>query len=170
MIISRIPDSSLMGRSPWNGVFCDLSSILCIRRIRIIILIDHHYTLGGSLLVSYNTEEYSDMFLVRFRKGIIGLAIKTCNHQSLIGWWKYTLRRETEIKETHSWKPCICWSISRIWNHLRECGTLPCILSSECRLRKLWIHTIPCIRNSSRIRWMHHHKEIGFLYRWTSYE
>lgn len=66
MIITSISNSFLLISSPWDGMFCDLASIGLIRSITIIVLIHYDNTSYFPENISIDTEEYGNMFFMRF--------------------------------------------------------------------------------------------------------
>ena len=88
-------------------MFRDFSLILAIGRVVVVVLIDDSDTLRFSLGISNDIEEYGDMFAIRSCEGIVRLPIETSDHQSLIGGWQETLRREAEVYKTLSREPLI---------------------------------------------------------------
>lgn len=84
MIIPSISDSFLSWSSPYDDMPCDLATILLVWIEAIIILIDHDYCLRFSIWKSDNIYDHSDMLASSISESIVGLAIETSDHHSLI--------------------------------------------------------------------------------------
>jgi hypothetical protein len=167
MIASCNPNSLLSEFSPSNTVFCDLSSILHIRSIRVIVLIDYKDPCRIPLLISEDIKKDSDVFFCWICKSIVLLSLKIRDHHPLIEWWESSLRTITKIYETHTRKPLIGRERSSISNYLRKCSTLPLIGSPKSSLWELRIQRISSIAHGSRVRSMYHQIEILIVDTWS---
>lgn len=167
MIIPRKCNSFLRGSSPRNSVSGYLASILRVRCIAIIILINDRDWLGFAVRRASDIEEYCHMFAVCCRESVIWLTIETRNHHPLVERRQVTLWHSHKIHKWLNRFPLTCRHLSLVSYRLGKRNTLSAISRSERWLRKLRICTIGRIRHCPRTRIVRHQIEILRIHRRT---